>query len=51
MRKAIMNLPDELARSITWDQGHEMAGHPDFTVATGIRLLLRSPFAVATRIQ
>jgi len=43
MRKAIRKLPDELARSITWDQGHEMAGHVDFTVATGIPVYFCDP--------
>jgi IS30 family transposase len=43
MRKAINKLPDELARSITWDQGHEMAGHVDFTVATGIPVYFCDP--------
>jgi IS30 family transposase len=43
MRKAIMKLPDELARSITWDQGHEMAHHVDFTLTTGIPIYFCDP--------
>jgi len=43
MRKAIRKLPDELARSITWDQGHEMAGHVSFTVATGVPIYFCDP--------
>jgi len=43
MRKAIKKLPDELARSITWDQGKEMATHVDFTVATGIPIYFCDP--------
>jgi IS30 family transposase len=36
MRTAIATLPDELFRSITWDQGKEMSGHAAFTIDTGI---------------
>jgi IS30 family transposase len=43
MRKAINKLPDELARSITWDQGKEMASHVSFTVATGIPIYFCDP--------
>jgi IS30 family transposase len=43
MRKAIKKLPDELARSISWDQGNEMANHVDFTVATGIPVYFCDP--------
>jgi IS30 family transposase len=43
MRKAISTLPDELARSVTWDQGKEMARHASFTVATGIPVYFCDP--------
>ncbi len=43
MRKAIKKLPDELARSITWDQGKELANHVSFTVATGIPVYFCDP--------
>jgi transposase, IS30 family len=43
MRKAIRKLPEELARSITWDQGHEMANHVNFTVATGVPIYFCDP--------
>jgi IS30 family transposase len=45
MRKAIRNLPEELARSVTWDQGSEMAGHVNFTVATGIPVYFCDPYS------
>jgi len=32
MRQAVASLPDELFRSITWDQGKEMSGHAAFSV-------------------
>jgi IS30 family transposase len=43
MRKAIMKLPDHLARSITWDQGKEMMNHVHFTLATGIPIFFCHP--------
>jgi transposase, IS30 family len=43
MRQAITALPGELARTITWDQGIEMAFHTDFTVATGIPVYFCDP--------
>jgi IS30 family transposase len=43
MRQAITALPADLARTITWDQGKEMAYHADFTVATGIPVYFCDP--------
>ncbi len=36
MRRAIAALPNELVRSITWDQGKEMANDRSFTVTTRV---------------
>jgi len=43
MRKAIATLPAELRRSITWDQGKEMANHAAFTIASGIPIYFCDP--------
>ncbi len=43
MREAITELPTSLARTITWDQGSEMAKHAEFTTATGIPIYFCDP--------
>jgi IS30 family transposase len=43
MRQAISTLPDQLRRSITWDQGKEMAHHARFAIATGIQVYFCDP--------
>jgi IS30 family transposase len=39
----IAELPDQLKRSLTWDQGKEMAQHARFTVATGVPVYFCDP--------
>ena len=43
MRRAVTNLPGEFFRTITWDQGKEMAKHAGFTVDTGIQVYFCDP--------
>jgi IS30 family transposase len=40
---AITTVPKQLAKSLTWDQGHEMAEHRRFTAATGIQVYFCDP--------
>jgi IS30 family transposase len=41
--KRIRTLPAQLRRSITWDQGKEMAEHVQFTVETGVQVCFCDP--------
>ena len=39
----VLTLPAQLRRSLTWDQGNEMAAHVRFSVATGVAVYFCDP--------
>jgi len=43
LAEAIATLPEQLRRSLTWDQGKEMAEHARFSVATGVPVYFCDP--------
>jgi IS30 family transposase len=43
MIAAIPTLPEQLRRSLTWDQGKEMARHAEITAATGLPIYFADP--------
>ena len=45
MAAKIQTLPQALRRSLTWDQGKEMADHARFTVDTGVEVYFCDPHA------
>jgi IS30 family transposase len=43
LSKHVRKLPRELRRSLTWDRGHEMADHKQFTLATNVQVYFCDP--------
>jgi len=43
LQRQIATLPAQACRSITWDQGKEMAAHAEFTIATDIPVFFCDP--------
>jgi IS30 family transposase len=43
LKRRIADLPDHLLKSLTWDQGSEMAAHRTFTIDTGIQVFFCDP--------
>ena len=43
LTETIKKLPEHLRKSLTWDQGKEMAQHATFTVDTGVRVYFCDP--------
>jgi IS30 family transposase len=43
LAKHVRKLPEELRRSLTWDQGTEMHAHKAFTIATDVQVYFCDP--------
>ncbi len=43
LTERILTLPEQLRRSLTWDQGHEMAEHVRFTLDTKVQVYFCDP--------
>ena len=43
LTNAVSELPQDLMRSLTWDQGSEMAAHASFSLNTGVKVYFCDP--------
>lgn len=43
LRTQVKTLPKQLIKSLTWDQGKEMANHAQFTIDTGVQVYFCDP--------
>jgi transposase, IS30 family len=43
LTRRIGGLPEQLKRSLTWDQGSELAAHKQFTIQTGVKVFFCDP--------
>jgi IS30 family transposase len=43
LTETVQRLPGELWRTLTWDQGNEMAHHREFTIDTGVQVYFCDP--------
>jgi IS30 family transposase len=41
--KALQTIPDELKKTLTYDQGKEMSQHKQFTIDTGVKVYFAHP--------